>query len=543
MTVEDLERVKRSVIRRYPISAGLALQGVNIELSKTIDTAAVVGKKNDQGVIEVDKLLVNPDFMDRLSFSERVFVLAHEALHIALKHFARSKEKPEADAEREYEKYCEREQDEAKRQAKKAYLHSHYQRLWNIATDACINAFLKRDGFTFPENVPNPKTGKPMQFIDMKDGLVRSAEKIYDALVKKEQKEKEEKEKEKQKQKDLDKNQEQDNNQQPGDPEQNNQEQQNNNENQQQNHESDEDDASLGELPDPDDYDGFDSHEHWTNDDAKSDSKDSGETKKQDASQEKSQSKAKPEPVDEEDILEKELEKREKKDTSEEEKKNPFSSLRSKLGIPDVKGFKPVLSWKRVLAGTQERIVEKWSTRRSSRFNPNPRIEEMTEETGVSVEVILDVSGSISVELLRGFLLQLYPIFETLYGTGNVSLKVGTFSTKFSGFQVIKNREDIASYDPEIGGWTNYEVAATSFSQNRGDRAVKIVFTDGVLDGKPEHKQRTRVSDIIGSVFGDRMNFTPLGGRIIRVSEKEYNDMIASGLVYQSDDGYHTSRI
>ena len=32
MTVEDLERVKRSVIRRYPISAGLALQGVTIEL-------------------------------------------------------------------------------------------------------------------------------------------------------------------------------------------------------------------------------------------------------------------------------------------------------------------------------------------------------------------------------------------------------------------------------------------------------------------------------------------------------------------------------
>ena len=72
-----------------------------------------------------------------------------------------------------------KEPDERKREAMKAVYQSHYHKIWNIATDACINAFLRRDGFTFPENVTSPKTGKKMQFVDIKDGLIKSAEKIY----------------------------------------------------------------------------------------------------------------------------------------------------------------------------------------------------------------------------------------------------------------------------------------------------------------------------------------------------------------------------
>ena len=123
MTVADLERVRKAVIRRYQISAGLALEGVKLELSNDVDTAAVVGKRNDKGIIEVEKIVVNPDFFDRLSFSERVFVLAHEALHISFKHFARSIDKPEKDAERKYQDYCSKEQDEKKRAAMKVVYH------------------------------------------------------------------------------------------------------------------------------------------------------------------------------------------------------------------------------------------------------------------------------------------------------------------------------------------------------------------------------------------------------------------------------------
>ena len=184
-----------------------------------------------------------------------------------------------------------------------------------------------------------------------------------------------------------------------------------------------------------------------------------------------------------------------------------------------------------MLVGTLEKEVEVWGNRRSSRFSPNARIEERTEESRASVEILLDVSGSISIDLLRGFLLQLYPILEVLSGDEELLLKVGTFSNSFSGFQTIRSKEDIAKFSPQIGGGTNFEVAATSFTPDPGRRITKIVFTDGVLGSK----QKTRVPDIVWIVFGDNMDFTPLGGRIIRISEKDYNDMINSCLMAQDD--------
>ena len=53
MTQKDLDRVKRAVIRKYPITAGIALHNVDIELSTEVDTAAVVGEKDENGVIQV----------------------------------------------------------------------------------------------------------------------------------------------------------------------------------------------------------------------------------------------------------------------------------------------------------------------------------------------------------------------------------------------------------------------------------------------------------------------------------------------------------
>ena len=71
--------------------------------------------------------------------------------------------------------------------------------------------------------------------------------------------------------------------------------------------------------------------------------------------------------------------------------------------------------------------------RRSSRYNPNARIEERVEEGQPKVEVILDVSVSVSKQLLKGFLMQLYHILESLKEDDNeeISFKVGTFSTNF----------------------------------------------------------------------------------------------------------------
>ena len=130
MTLEDIERVKRAVIRKYPISAGLALRDVKIELTTEIETAAVACKKNEFGKSEVKALLVNPDFFERLTFSERVFVLAHEACHISLKHFSRALNKPEKDAQRKYQEYC-------KNQIEKNHLNKLYNDI-----ERCCNYYM-----------------------------------------------------------------------------------------------------------------------------------------------------------------------------------------------------------------------------------------------------------------------------------------------------------------------------------------------------------------------------------------------------------------
>lgn len=535
MTVADLERVRKAVIRRYQISAGLALEGVKIELSSEVDTAAVVGKKNDKGIIEVEKIVVNPEFFDRLSFSERVFVLAHEALHIALRHFARAVDKPEKDAERKYQEYCQKEPDERKREAMKAVYQSHYHKIWNIATDACINAFLRRDGFTFPENVTSPKTGKKMQFVDIKDGLIKSAEKIYDDLVRKEEEEKKKKEVEKDKKKSDNKDSSQ--NDDPSDGDNSKDSENKDNSKKDSSDKKNNDGTTDVDDVDIDDFDGFDSHDQWTgNDKNKEGSKDkesSNGKKDSNGDGDKQEDSSNEEEIDEEDILNKELQRRKSKSKDDDDDpKKSFSNLRTANGLADYVPFKPVLSWKRMLVGTLEKDVEVWGNRRSSRFSPNARIEERTVEDRASVEVILDVSGSISVDLLRGFLLQLYPILEALSGDQELTLKVGTFSDSFSGFQIIRSKEDIAKFNPRIGGGTRFEVAATSFTPDPGRRITKIVFTDGVLG----YEQKTRVPDIVWIVFGDKMDFTPLGGRIIKVSEKEYKEMINTSLMVQEEN-------
>ena len=512
MTQKDLDRVKRAVIRKYPITAGIALHKVDIELSTEVDTAAVVGEKDENGVIQVKCMKVNPEFMDNLSFSERVFVLAHEALHIAFKYFKRSIDRPERDEERKYQEYCQRETDPEKRKRMRAKLHRRYQNMWNIATDACINALLRKDGFSFPQGVIDKRTGQPMQFVDMEEGFHKCAEKIYDHLYQK-QEEKEQKEQEQQSQSKQDKPKEQkeQKKQSQGDQE-----------------ETEETKESPGAAPggsaggqplddiDVDDYHGFDSHDSWTGDEeTKEDSKSSSRGEETE------------EEIDEEEIMGQEQSTKEGPPSL----KDSLGKARQAQGLGKFVPFKPVLSWKRLLVGTLEKDEERWGTRRASRFNPNPRIEERITESRASAEVILDVSGSISIDLLRGFLLQLYPILEELSGDQEISIKVGCFADRFSGWQEIRSKKDIESFVPSIGGGTDFEVAATSFTKDPGRTITKIVFTDGCL-GVP---QKTRVPDIIWVVFGNQMSFVPLGGRIIKVSEKEYKEMITEHLIQEEE--------
>lgn len=563
MTQQEMARVKRAVIRKYPIFASIALFKVPIEEDKSIGTAAVWGEKQDNGEIKLKGIKYSPEFFDNLSFEQQVFVLAHETCHIAFKHFIRCLDKPVKDVERKYQEYCSKVTDERLRKLEKIRLESKYNKIWNIATDACINAFLKKDGLDMPEGVIDKKTGRPMSFVNIEDGLYRRAELIYDALVKKEEEKEQLKEKQEKKQ---------------------------NNNNQEDMQESTSNSSVGGGLDDVDvdGYQGIDSHEEWATEPNKKskDSQDKEDSENSEDAQKKfDDEEGQKEKVDEEKDDEK------SKKTNKPKKSSFLDKIREKLGankkpkqkdldkidekenqnesgenqedepehnldeIPTdeasvfaenekqlkkqsskslnqalnniteearcshTKPVKPVLSWKQLLMRSVDEESERWGYRRASRYMPNARIEDITSEDRPTTEVVLDTSPSVSDTLLRGFLRQLVPLFK------DSDIKVGCFGGSFYGFTELKSIKEVEEFKAKRGsGGTNFEAAVTAFTKEKGDKRInKIIFTDAEAGVIPT----TKVDGILWIVFGNKMNFTPSSGKVIRVSEKDLNEMLS----------------
>ncbi len=124
----DILKLLKGLSHRLPLFRPV-IANLSFNVDNNIETACTNG-------VEV---LYSEAFFKTLNEEERLFVLAHELSHMALNHLNRRKDKD-------------------------AYL-------WNIATDAVINAFLVRDGFIPPEG---------LIFID--GALEYSAEELYNKL-------------------------------------------------------------------------------------------------------------------------------------------------------------------------------------------------------------------------------------------------------------------------------------------------------------------------------------------------------------------------
>lgn len=104
MAVTKLERAKVSIVLQHPFFARILMDRPMIE-DKTIPTA---------GVDQRGQLYYNPDFLEKLTPNQIVFLLCHEAMHVVWQHPARV---------------------------------GHRQKgRWNIATDAVINDTLRDCG-------------------------------------------------------------------------------------------------------------------------------------------------------------------------------------------------------------------------------------------------------------------------------------------------------------------------------------------------------------------------------------------------------------
>lgn len=474
----DIEKVKKRTLVKYPFFGSIIASTELIESSK-VRTAGTDG----------NKIIYNPKYLSSLSKDEQIFVFAHEICHIAFNHIKRSKNKD--------------------------------KKIWNMATDAVINAFLQADGLKLAPKV-----------VDIPEALNHDAEEMYEIFM----------EQKKNQNKSSPKDSSEKNNEKSGSSNPDGKSQTNT--------------GSKGEVPDDlgsstdsgrDDHDFWDddvniddyrdSNEEIQNNDVKENETDKGslfdkirkKIKKEKKKEELVPDKTGDEKQEErQKNIERISEMGEKEAFSHNQKQkqdrlkqmmdslsNEVSSAGKKAGntsvqLDDIGNAKNLIDWRFLLREAVNHEVD-WSYRDSEIEDGvlKPYLEDIpTSET----EIVLDTSGSIDDELLRCFLRECKNILK------ESRIKAGCFDTKFYGFHEIRTEEDIDNM-PFIGrGGTDFNAAVNAFSKRVEN---KIIFTDG------EASMPDNTIDAIWVVFGTK-KIEPKGGRVIYIDEKQLRNTYSS---------------
>ena len=515
----DIEALKRKMLVKYPFF-GSVVASVSYKENNNIPTAGTDGKI----------IYYNPKYLEGLSVEEQTFVFAHEVCHIAFNHILRSEGKN--------------------------------SRIWNIATDAVINQFLKRDGLKLAPNV-----------VDMEEAINYDAEQLYEKLLQEKQ----------QRQNQQSNSQSKQNNQkqssggeQNDDDKQQSQSQQQNNLNNKSSQEKDKKEGqqseqdnsqskqdnqkqSSGGEQNDDDKQQSQSQQQGNSDDKNSQDK-QNEGKNTDEHEEDSQEDKSKQDIGHdthsmwEQAVKKYKEQKEKgnenknlsdellkdKDKTELEKKQEelegmgekdafkknledkkrqleelkeailrqasqagMSTNREIRKVNDIGTAKPLIDWRYVLREAIKYDVD-WSYKNATLEDGVVRAN-LEEQPMPETEIVLDTSGSINEVLLKNFLRECKNILQCS------RLKVGCFDTEFYGFHEIRTERDIENMQFEGSGGTDFNVAVGAFSRRVEN---KIIFTDG------EAPMPKMPIDAIWIVFGDE-KINPVGGRVIYIDDEK----------------------
>lgn len=180
----------------------------------------------------------------------------------------------------------------------------------------------------------------------------------------------------------------------------------------------------------------------------------------------------------------------------------------------------PVVDWKKMLKKSFDEERDRWSYRRSGSENDYmARVEELEDEGRPDTEVMLDVSGSVNIRLLREFLRQLKPLLKSS------KLKVGCFDEFVYDFKEIKTKEDIDHFQITAKSqWTeNWDAAVRAFSKKK--EVNKIIFTDGYPCPGTMPKEDLKGKNVIWIVYGNK-DFNPCCGKVIQVSKRQLQSYI-----------------
>lgn len=493
--MNDMENIKRKLLIKYPsfgpIIANTKIIENNNCLSNGIPTAATDG----------ENIYYHKDILKQ-SEDKLLFYLSHEVSHIAFDHIYRSENKD--------------------------------KEIWNIATDAVINAFLKKDGLTLCDGV-----------IDMPEALNYDAEELYGILLKKKNESSKNNSNDQNgssassnqngnkghdshemwEDKVKEKNSKQNGSSNNQDKKDDNSKQNGNENNQSNQDEKDKSNNQDGSCNSQDNKsDNSKQNESGSNQNKKDDlnSKsytDKGRSNVDNKDEKSDANNQKNSKVKENIERNKRMGERKAFEQNRIERKKQLEELRESLAkqmtgagtstdenelkIENIGVAKPLISWRRLL---KENI----------NFNVDWSYKNATIEDGVLTshleylpspltEILLDTSGSISMTLLKNFLRECKNILMTS------KVKAGCFDTKFYGFYPIRNLNDIDNMPFKGGGGTDFDVAVNAFSKRVEN---KIIFTDGCAP-LPE-----KYLDAIWVVFG-RYAFYPKGGKVIYINEEE----------------------
>ncbi|HBC84344.1 MAG TPA: hypothetical protein DCZ30_02575 [Clostridiales bacterium] len=477
---------KRKMLAKYPrFGSEIAVANIEFKDNLKYHTAATDGKN----------IYVDPKYFASLSENDRLFTIAHEIMHIKFMHMFRLKDKSGVKRDPE---------------------------LWNIATDAIINANLERDGFTIKEG-----------YVNMPEALNYSAEEFYQKLLQeKEKKEQEQKNNQNQEQEDG-QEQEQDNQQGSGQSQQQDNEQ-NQEQDKEQGNGQDNDNSEQTENQNSDEGKSQgDDHSLWEeafkeqqNSQKKGQRQDKNSQKQEDGQEQEQTEEEQPSMDFDErgEFEDNRKEKREKfKSRREKTEKDIRSTDKGTIELGNIGKSKEEIDWKLLIRKEIEKSETIWSQRRSiAENNYAYRLEENEIEDDAETEVMIDVSGSVDLELVKSFLRQLKPLLK------QSKLRVGCFNEKFWGLVDIKNVKDIDKFTipREARGdsaWTeDWDLAVRSFTKKR--EINKIVFTDGYPCPGTMPKEDLKRENVIWLVYGNE-DFEPCCGKVINITEKQLEQL------------------
>lgn len=468
--------VTRKMLVKYP-RFGSEIADANIEFRDDLPfhTAATDGKN----------IYVDFNYFESLNEDDRLFTIAHEIMHIKFMHMYRLKDKD----------------------GKKRNLN-----LWNIATDAIINANLERDGFTIKEG-----------YVNMPEALNYSAEEFYEILLKEKENPQENQEQnqgdsgeQSQDNENKDSNQNGKGGNQEGKQEQNENPSDGNSEgkktgkeNEQPSHQGD--DHSLWE-------EAFRNQQQGQKADQKQEKNEAEKQKEIDGQPQMT--------IDERGEFEdNRQEKRERFKARREKTKHDIRGAQEEevIKLGSIGESRENINWKTLLRREVEKTETIWSQKRSiAENNYAYRLEENDIEDEAETEIMIDVSGSVNLDLVKAFLRQIKPILK------QSKLKVGCFNERFWGLVDIKNERDIDNFTipREARGssaWTeDWDLAVRSFTKKK--EINKIVFTDGYPCPGTMPKEDLKRENIIWLVYGNKA-FNPCCGKVINITERQLEQL------------------